>query len=342
MTTGLITPDDSRWLEALQKSEHDFYHLPGYSKLEARPEERAVAFYTEGCLIPFLLKPIPGEPNLFDAQTPYGYPGPIFSKTDPAFRAAAIAAVAPELGKHNVVTAFARLHTLINQDVSPFAGQGVLVQHGETVVIDCTQTDEEMWKQTRDNHRRGIKSLTKAGATVEVDESWNAFPEFHACYTQTMQRVNASAYYFFTPEYFYKLREALSNRLHLCVVRLNGAVACGGVFAETGDLLQYHLGGTAEAALAAHPSKLMFHYIRSWARQRGLKRLHLGGGVGGQADSLFLFKKGFSNWTVPFHTWRLIVQPEIYSRLISNWETKAGVPAESITGYFPPYRKAIR
>ena len=335
MTPTLITADNPRWKEFLERVPHDFYHRPEYNLLDAAPDHKVVAYLSETCLIPFLLKPIPSDPSYFDAQSAYGYPGALFTSTD----ASAIATLAPELATHNVVSAFIRMHPLLNADLSPFRGLGTLVHHGETVTIDTTQSDEQIWTETRNNHRRGIKTLLKEGATVEVDESWTSFPDFHACYTQTMQRVQASSHYFFPPDYFHRLREI--TRLHLCVVRIREGVACGGVFSEVGDLMQYHLGGTADACLEQHPSKLMFHHIRSFARERGVTRLHLGGGVGGQADSLFQFKQGFSKITQPFHTWRLPIQPDTYNRLVKNWESAAGTPAEPITGYFPPYRKPI-
>ena len=42
------------------------------------------------------------------------------------------------------------------------------------------------------------------------------------------------------------------------------------------------------------PTKLMLHFVRTWAKDRGLRRLRLGGGVGGKEDSLYRFKAGFS------------------------------------------------
>jgi hypothetical protein len=336
--TSLINPDDPRWTQFLQKVPHDFYHLPGYSLLEAKPDELPVAYLAENrCLIPFILKPIPNSPGNFDAQTPYGYPGPLFIQS----AAEAIATLPVELTKHNVVSAFIRLHPLLNQDVSPFANLGVLVQHGHTVTIDLTKTDAEMWKLTRDDHRQRINKALRAGMTAEIDQEWISFPEFHSNYIENMQRVGADAGYFFPPEYFFQLRKILAGRLHLCVVRLNGEFASGALFSEIGPLMQYHLSATANKMLKFAPAKFMIHFIRSWGRERGATRLHLGGGLGAQADSLFLFKVGFSNWTVPFHTWRLPIQTEVFDSLVTQWEASAHTPAEPITGYFPPYRKPL-
>ena len=59
----------------------------------------------------------------------------------------------------------------------------------------------------------------------------------------------------------------------------------------------------------------MLDTVRLWATERGARVLHLGGGVGSKADSLFQFKAGFSDRRHLFHIWRWIVQPDIYERL---------------------------
>ena len=58
--------------------------------------------------------------------------------------------------------------------------------------------------------------------------------------------------------------------------------------------MQYHLSGMSEAFARERPTKLMLDHVRQWARARGNRWLHLGGGVGSAQDNLFKFKAGFS------------------------------------------------
>jgi len=77
-----------------------------------------------------------------------------------------------------------------------------------------------------------------------------------------------------------------------------------------------------------HPSKAMLHFMRGWAKSRGNRWFHLGGGLGARKDSLFEFKAGFSKGRAPFYTWRGIIDQSAYNRVVAQWETIAGVAAE--------------
>jgi hypothetical protein len=172
-----------------------------------------------------------------------------------------------------------------------------------------------------------------------VDYKWNHFEEFMQIYWQNMRRHQANDYYFFPKEYFVQLRAGLGDHLHLCIVKLDEQIACAGLFTEINGLVQYHLSGTKNEFLKQYPNKIMLDYMRQWSKKRGNKFLHLGGGVGGQADSLFQFKAGFSKLRHPFYTWRAITDENAYTEAVKRWEVMHGLKADMITGFFPAYRK---
>jgi len=131
------------------------------------------------------------------------------------------------------------------------------------------------------------------------------------------------------------LRHALGERIHLCTVSRGDQVASAGLFSELNGIVQYHLGGTKDEFLQDSPMKLMFDFARRFAKERGNRVLHLGGGVGGQADPLLHFKAGFSQLRHRFHTYRLVTNEAEYARLCH--QTGVTTNAE---GYFPPFIKA--
>ena len=154
-------------------------------------------------------------------------------------------------------------------------------------------------------------------------------------YDETMSRVQALRSYYFSREYFLGLREAVgSARLHLFVVRAGADVLAAALFTETAGIVQYHLGGTRTRALRLDPHTLLYHVVCEWAKERGNRVLHLGGGLGGREDSLFHFKAGFSQIRLPFHTWRQITDPEGYREYLSALGI-AGTDGD----YFPAYRQ---
>lgn len=348
MRAEFISPTDSRWQEFLQEVSHDFYHLPDYVAFAGRHEGGLPSAFmardgVAGLLIPLLLRMLPetlGAPqNWCDASSPYGYPSPLFHPATDTIQAEQfLRAFICCCQKADIITVFLRFHPLLPCPLGPFADHGTVVQHGRTVWIDLTADKEQLRRQTRENHRRGIARLKQAGFHARIDH-WSDRQGFVEAYSATMERLQAHSFYRFTERYFDDLHEALGDNLHLCsVVSPMAEVAAAGLFTVTDGLVQYHLGGTAGRYLELAPSKLMFDHVRSWAKDAGCKAFHLGGGVGGRDDTLFRFKQGFSNLNSDFHTCRMVMNQVRYSCLSRKFmEDKNGLRCE-LEEYFPLYR----
>jgi hypothetical protein len=344
MRAELLSCDDPRWTDFLRGGPHDFYHLPAYVELCARHEGgRPAAFWAaEGeaaMLIPMVLRPLPPEldpgARWRDAVAPYGYPCPLL-RGDPgdgtvaamleAFREAGAAA--------GIVSAFLRLHPLLPLPEGPFRALGVLVDHGETVYLDLSLPGAELDRQTRVNHLADVRRLEREGFQVQVDR-WDRLDDFISIYEQTMRLRAADAFYFFDRGYYQDLRRSLGERLHLSIVQApDGAAAAAGLFTWVDGLVQFHLSGTSEAYRRAGPAKMMLVHMRDWAKGRGGRFMHLGGGVGCREDSLAFFKQGFSKLRARFATFRMVLEPDRYQTLLR----RRGL-AEAAGGFFPGYRQ---
>lgn len=329
----LLEPGAPEWDRVLRVYPHDFHHEPRYAALSAVQEDRVPrALHVEDgdrrMLLPLLVR------DGLDAASPYGYPGPI---GDADFFTDALQAGLDRARSEGLVSIFVRLHPLLN--AVPPAGIGTLVRHGDTISIDLRQATEAMWTQTRADHRNQINKALRLGHAASMDVSFARYVEFQEIYGSTMRRVGASSYYLFDDRYFADLRASLEERLHLCVVEIDGALAGGGLFVETDGLVQYHLSATDESFLKQRPTKLMLHYARGWAKDRGNTRLHLGGGVGGAQDSLFDFKAGFSPERHPYQTLRLVADPVRYAELVRARDPTADIA--DLSGFFPSYRAPV-
>lgn len=327
------------WEAVLRAARHDFYHLPAYVALSAlqergRPCALRVTHGGRTMLLPLLVREIPG--GGFDATSPYGYPGPVgIGTNDPAFLRVALVGGLQVLRQAGLVSAFVRLHPLLNP--LPPTGIGTLVRHGESVSVDLTLPTEELWAQTRLNHRRDIRRAVRLGCVASMDEDWKHLESFKKLYRATMARRSAAAFYLFEDAYFDGLRDALGESLHLCVVEKDGVVAAAGLFVETNGIVQYHLSGMDDGFRMVQPTKLMMHFVRGWAKGRGNRVLHLGGGVGGDADSLLQFKVGFSPLRHAFATLRMVIDEREYGRLVAARDPLLDPGARS--GFFPLYRR---
>jgi hypothetical protein len=335
--TELLAPDDPAWVGLLDRARHDFFHLPGYAVLQAAwegGEARALLVEDDrgGMLAPLILRSIPEGGR--DGISPYGYPGPIVTEgADASFAREALEAGVRRLADEGLVSLFLRPHPLLDPGLPD--GIGVSVRHGETVLVDLSLTPEELWRQTRRDHRNQINRARREGLTVTWDDAGDRLPEFQRLYAATMARLEAASGYRYDLAYLEALRDALGGRLHVALVEIDGAVAAASLFTETDGIVQYFLSGQDEGFRRAAPMKLIIDEARRWGRQRGDRWLYLGGGVGAGNDSLRHFKEGFSELRVPLHTFRIVLRPAEYAELAR----RAGAPSDDPTGFFPAYRR---
>jgi hypothetical protein len=348
MNLQFLTADDAEWSEFLGNVPHDFYHRSAYARLMGtfdggQAEAVLVRDESRFFFLPYIVRPLSHIPwlgaegaTLFDIASPYGYPGPLF-RGDEEFHRVAIGEWQRVMYERGAVSAFIRLHPMVNSAADVPSSCGELVQRGRTVSIDLTLTLEEIWGQTRADHRRNISKSRRSGITVAAEDFDANLDVFLKMYYETMYRTNASPYYYFPCEYFRSLKNLLGDGLTLCLVRSStGEALSGGLFTECCGIVQYHLSGTFTSAIPQRPSKLMLDYMRTWAKERGNRVFHLGGGFGAKEDSVFDFKAGFSSIRHSFYTWQFIFAPNMYSRLEQN---RRGLSNTVVDGdFFPVYR----
>ncbi|AGZ40626.1 GNAT family N-acetyltransferase [Actinoplanes friuliensis] len=336
---ALLDPAAREWKEALQQASHDMYHESEYVVLDALLYGGTpTAYYYEEdgkrLLMPLIVRDIPGTP-LRDALSPYGYPGPVSdAPADTAFWQRACAALTETLRGEGIVSVFVRLHPLLHTPLDTLGTVGTLVAHGETVSMDLTVSLDEMWSQTRSDHRNHINRARRAGTRVVFDD-WDRLGEWVEVYHDNMRRVGATSYYFFTREHLEAMHDAVGDRMHLAVALEGDEVVGGNTFFEHDGIATGYVSSTRRAP-KRYADEMLYDEVRRWCKARGDTVFHLGGGKGGSNDSLFSYKAGFSPSRHAFHTWRVVTDPEAYRALVT--QLKPGADPDDLSGTFPSYR----
>ena len=346
MRSRLIAPDDPAWETFLRGRSHDFYHVPSYTVLAAdveggEPHALLVEDGAHEMLLPLVVRQIPGSSA--DATSPYGHPGPLTNPEAPAgFLGAALEEGCAYLAQQGLVSLFLRLHPILN--ATPPSRPGTIVRHGDTISIDLSLPPDELERQTRRNHRQQIRQAKEAGYRVYLDESWRHFSCFERLYRETMERLGARNFYFFPSDYFRSLRDALGPRINLAVVEFEADIVAAMLVVETEGIVVTHLSGSDASHNRYQPTKLIYAFVRDWAKDRGNRWVQLGGGYGGNEDSLLHFKCGFSPLRLPYYTLRHRLRPGEYQRLVDgSGSARAGAGTEMAdSGYFPAYRAMER
>jgi serine/alanine adding enzyme len=314
----------------------DVYFRRGYAEASSRLDGgKPVLLHTANgsgdVLLVGSLRSIPGQETLTDVTTPYGYGGPVIAGAAPPVKAFWELYEA-WCAENHVVSTFLRFHPLL-ENHRHAAAATQLDALAETVTWRL-DGDEDLFESMHRHHRRVVRKAADQ-VDIEVHEGPDRLDSFAALYEATMRRQNAADFYFFPPAYW----EALANGLRDHLVRFD-AVLGGDAVASVLCLaappwLHYHLGAALEPARSVGASNLLMLKAARWGRERSYEQFHLGGGVGGQEDSLWEFKRRFAPGGRR-DAWigKLVHDESAYLAL-------AGAETLELEGFFPAYRAGI-
>ena len=362
MRVKFIPSSSPEWNARLARTSHDFFHTSNYHQLSEFFGQGKAWLSVYGNEEKFLVWPIilqevtnPGAASpgpLTDITSVYGYTGPTTCRCehDKTFLRAAWNALRELWSSHNVVSAFTRFHPLLgNQNYLPYLRDErahTEFEHGNyaegaTIAVDVTRTPDETWHSYSRHLQRTLRRLINLGIEIMPDPEWVQLDEFVRMYHSTMKRNNASGFYYFSKSYFSKLREALGVHGSLMVARVGDQIAAAGLLIEYHGIVSVHLLATDDKFVDTSPSKLLIHRTQEWARSRGNRLVHLGGGRGSRTDDpLFRFKSLFSDKSYPFFTGRWIPNRAVYNALAAQHPQAitAAQGTDTAESFFPAYR----
>ena len=178
------------------------------------------------------------------------------------------------------------------------------------------------------------KRLRDDRFSFHIDRGFENVEDFVDIYNQTMDRHNASHFYYFNKEYFYALKDKLQKNVLTISVKFEDEIIAMGLYFLSGNVIHDHLNGTNPDFLEYSPAYLLKYASMKWGVENGYSLIHYGGGVSNTEDDPVLhFKKRFSkNTEFEFHIGKKIWNKEVYERLCES----RGVDVNG--SFFPAYR----
>jgi hypothetical protein len=278
---------------------------------------------------------INGE-KYYDLISPYGYGGPVIhSYTDlDKLREEFEASFTDYCRKNNIVSEFVRFNPLF-QNQEPFKDMYDVIYLRNTVGTDLKSFKDPFQEEFCATARRRVRKLTKDDRfSCVVTRNFDDVEDFIDIYRETMDRLNASDFYYFDDTYFYELKKKFGNDLLTTTVYFEGEIIAMGLYFISGDIIHDHLNGTRAEHLKHSPAYLLKYTMMNWAKANGFSTIHYGGGVSNSPeDTVLKFKKRFSkNTEFEFHIGKKIWNRKVYNELCR----RNGIFGE--TEFFPAYR----
>lgn len=309
----------------------DYYRMyehngDGKGKLFIYKEGNNIVFY------PFMINEIIGynlDKKYYDIETAYGYGGPLTNSYDEEFLENFEHRFLNYCNENDIVSEFVRFHPLLKNE-KIFSKNIDILHNRITVYLDLTKGIEKIWNEDiKSKNRNMIRKAEKNGLRVEVSNDYEIFKDI---YSKTMNKVEASNYYYFDENYYKEMKNNI-NYILLNVMKENITVASA-IFMKYGDYFHYHLAGSLEEYLKLAPNNLLLWEAIKLACRSGAKKFNFGGGLSDSLDdNLFKFKSSFSKDTSDFFIGKRVHNKYIYDYLIKEWESRNGKEAKLFLQY---------
>ncbi|MDQ2984978.1 MAG: GNAT family N-acetyltransferase [Actinomycetota bacterium] len=331
--TSLVEVEAGDWDDLLERLGcADVYYLRAYLETACllEPGRPVLLHLPDDVVCALVLRDVP-DTDYRDVTTPYGYGGPLAVGRDtPVDRF--YEEYEAWCREHRVVTTFVRFHPVFaNHRYAPESMHKELL--GETIEWDLERHDD-LLEGLHPKHRNKVRKARNAGLDVTVEEGPADLSEFVELYQGSMERVDASSFYFFPREYWQRLTEDFREHVVKVDARFGDELAASGLFLAAKPWLHYHLSGTTDRGRRAAAANLVVYEAGAWALRTGFKSFHLGGGLRSGKDSLYDFKVRFAPDGLR-EAWegKLVHDAGAYRAL-------TGTDSIELEGFFPAYRRS--
>jgi len=274
--------------------------------------------------------------RLFDAVTPYGYGGFIFSDipTDEEQTILSYEFLSA-LKSRYIISVFFRFHPVLAN--ARYSRQLCDVSDlGNTISMDLTDADT-IWSNITSKNRNVIRKAEKSGVEIYHSDNPNLFKVFKEIYNETMRGDNAEEYYFFEDKFYGAIANDLAGNYEIFYATHEDRIISIAIMIYANNQMHYHLSGSLREFRTLAPSNLLLYKAAIWGHEQGYKTFHLGGGVGSGEDPLYKFKAAFNrNSDCQFSIGKLIVDNKAYDELVLFRQRNQDFDYNS--NYFPLYR----
>lgn len=319
-----IVENWNNYLEFIDKRAKDIYFCEEYVKLYQNDTGKALCAICQDdeklLLLPFIRKEIDGY---YDFETAYGYSGPITNTLDSEWITMALGEMRKLFARERYVCGFVRFHSLL-ANVNFCKSEMLTYFDRNTIAIYTEPSEEDIWKnQINSKNRNMIRKAEKNGLEYNAEFDFKSMDEFIELYNATMHRLNAEEFYFFDYTYYKTFADNFKNHAFLGTVRKDGILICAAIFMYSDFYGHYHLEGSNHNYSNLAANNLLLWKTALEFHKLGIKEFHLGGGYDSNSDnSLYKFKKAFSNNIKDFYIGKWIFNEKKYNELKQEWGKK--------------------
>ena len=324
----------------------DIYFEPNYGKLYEKIEDGVSTLYEfkgkHGKIHHLFIKRkidmAVDDTFWYDLTTPYGYGGPIIVECEEGKEGLLLEEFNKSFGQYcidnNIVSEFIRFHPLYN-NAANFETMYNVSYIRNTIGTNLADFEDPFQAEFSKSCRKNVRRALRDGITYRITEKPSNINNFKEIYYSTMDRNDASDFYYFDDEYFDNCLSLIGDNLLLVEAIYEDKTIAMGFYFIYNKNIHIHLSGTLSEYLHLSPAYVLRYAVTNWGKENGYETIHHGGGrSNSEEDSLYKFKKQFgANTEFKFHVGKKIWNKDIYEKLCKM----KNINEED--DFFPLYRK---
>ena len=289
----------------------------------------------------FIKREIPIKINnktYYDLTTPYGYGGPIIidcidSNSKQELVQGFYKFFNDYCKVNNIVSEFIRFHPILQNHID-FKDIYKIQYMRKTLGTNLKEFDDPVHSEFSKSCRKVIRRALKNGITYDIEKGPDSIDEFKEIYYSTMDRNDASDYYYFDDEYFNNTINNFRENVIVVKAKYEGKTIASGLYFIYNKIIHIHLSGTLKEYLNLSPAYILKYAVTIWGKENGYELIHHGGGrTNSEDDSLYKFKKRFANNTeFDFYVGKKIWNVDVYNKLCELKRVDYNME------FFPAYR----
>lgn len=235
--------------------------------------------------------------------------------------------------QNGIIAEFVRYDpNLFNHE--PFEDFLSVEENRQTVYVDLTQSDDEIWKDFRSSCQRSIKKARK-NLTMGEDNSIEAIRQFYAIYDSEMRRKDAPPHSYFTFD-FLKDIMAVNDEMRLLLAYDNEKIIGGFMVAGGYGIAHHYLSASDPEYWSLRVNNLMFYSAIMDSKEAGYHTFDFQGGP----DGVYRFKENYSSTRRTFYIAKVVHDQKQYDELTAMARDYYDQDADTIdSGFFPAYRQ---
>ena len=328
-------------LDEFPTQKKDIYFQPEYSLLYQNNSKKSLCFYFNNkkkiFFYPFLLQNINKIDNYFDITTPYGYGGPITNTNDKSFIKEAEKCLNEELIKLNVIAELIKFHPLIkNHLILKNIYRGKIIKVCKTISLNVQKYSENFLLNRiySYSNRKSIKKAYRNECKIVISNDNYSWSKFIKLYESNLINNTANKKYFFSNKYYQMIKNYFYDQYLIFSCKIKNEIVSSLLILYTNQFAHCHLIGSNELARKLSANNMLHHEVIKWCKLSNINILHFGGGVtNDEKDTVYKFKKSFSNETNDFYIGERVINRNKYHELCKMMTNKNLLNNEKLLKY---------